>query len=174
MVHLSNTVWRIKSQPSNSAACSDNALCLLVLVAGGLNWGLQVMSSFSIWGCVWKGCFERGIYLKAQIAFEGHGKRLQSWTLGWMLNITQATQVVIMLHLGHNFRSSTCNDSITVHGNLPRKNSKPRIGSSALRLQFGTTAGELRWNYCMMSSNNPTRLHWMLGDLPGQTSFNNP
>ena len=31
-----------------------------------------MMSSFSNWGCVVKGCFERGIYLKGQIAFEGH------------------------------------------------------------------------------------------------------
>ena len=30
-------------------------------------------SSFSIWGCVLKGCFERYI-LKGQIVFEGHMK----------------------------------------------------------------------------------------------------
>ena len=32
MVHVSSTMWRIKHQPSNSISCSDNALCLLVLV----------------------------------------------------------------------------------------------------------------------------------------------
>ena len=33
MVHASNTIWRIKNQPSNSTSCSDNALRLLVLMA---------------------------------------------------------------------------------------------------------------------------------------------
>jgi len=32
MVHASNTMWRIKNQPSNSTSSSDNALRLLVLV----------------------------------------------------------------------------------------------------------------------------------------------
>ena len=41
MVHVSNTMWRIKNQPCNYAACSDSALRLLVLVAGKLYWGLQ-------------------------------------------------------------------------------------------------------------------------------------
>ena len=36
-------------------------LRLLILVMDRLYWGLQVTSSFSIWGCVMKGCFERGI-----------------------------------------------------------------------------------------------------------------
>ena len=40
----------------------DNAFHLLVLVAGRLYWGLQVMSSFPIRGCVLKACFERGIF----------------------------------------------------------------------------------------------------------------
>ena len=56
----------MKGEPSqrqsNSTSCSDNALRLLVLVAGRLYEGLQVTSSFSIWGCVLKGCFERGIF----------------------------------------------------------------------------------------------------------------
>jgi hypothetical protein len=59
-------MWEIKNQPSNSTSCSDNALRLLVLVAGRLYWGLQVTSPFSIWGCVVKGCFERGM-----LSFEG-------------------------------------------------------------------------------------------------------
>jgi hypothetical protein len=65
MIHVSNTMWRIKKQPSNSTSRSDNALCLLVLVTGILRWRLQVMSSFSIWGCVSKGYFERGIFRRA-------------------------------------------------------------------------------------------------------------
>jgi hypothetical protein len=72
MIHVSNTMWRIKNQPSNSTSCNDNALRLSVLVASILYWGLQVTSSFSTWGCVMKDCFERGIYLKGQIMFEGH------------------------------------------------------------------------------------------------------
>ena len=62
MVCVSSTMWSIKNQPSNSTSCSDSALRLLVLVAGRLYWGLQVKSSFSIWGCVMKGWFERGIF----------------------------------------------------------------------------------------------------------------
>ena len=81
MVHVCSIMWRIKNQPSHSISCSDNVLRLLVLMAGRLYWGLQGTSSYSIWGCVLKGCFERGIYiLKGQIAFEGHWW-LQSWTL---------------------------------------------------------------------------------------------
>ena len=47
----------MKNQPSNSTSCSDNALHLLVLVVGILYWGLQVMSSFSSWGCILKDHF---------------------------------------------------------------------------------------------------------------------
>ena len=52
-------------------SCSYNALCLLVLVTGILYWGLQVTSSFSIWGCVLKGCFERGIFCRAKSRLKG-------------------------------------------------------------------------------------------------------
>ena len=45
-----------------------------------INSGLQVTSSFSLWGCVFEGLFWERYILKAQIAFEGHW-RLQSWTL---------------------------------------------------------------------------------------------
>ena len=65
MVHVLSTMWRIKNQPSNSTSFSGNALCLLILVVGRLYWGLQVTSSFSIWGCISKGCFERGIIWRA-------------------------------------------------------------------------------------------------------------
>jgi len=88
MLHVLGTMWRIKNQPSNSNSCSNNALRLLILVAGRLYWRLQVASSFSIWGCVLKGCFERGIIWRADsCSIEGHW-RLQSWTLmdmqeGW-------------------------------------------------------------------------------------------
>jgi hypothetical protein len=66
-----NVRW-IKTQPSNCTSYSDNALHLLVLVTCNFYWEL--------WGCVSKGCFERGIFSKSQIAFEGHW-RLQSRTL---------------------------------------------------------------------------------------------
>ena len=65
MVHVSSIMWRIKKQPSNFTFCSDNALRLLVLVVGKLYWGLQVMSSFSNWGCGLKGYFGRGIFWRA-------------------------------------------------------------------------------------------------------------
>jgi hypothetical protein len=59
---------------------SDNALRLLALVVDILYWGLQVMSSFSIWGCILKGYFDRWYILKGQIMFKWHW-RLQSWAL---------------------------------------------------------------------------------------------
>ena len=80
MVHVSSTMWRTKNQPSNSISCDDNALHLLVLVAGILYREIQVTSPFSIWSCVLNGCFERKKFLNGQIAFEEHW-RLQSWTL---------------------------------------------------------------------------------------------
>jgi hypothetical protein len=51
--------------------CIDNALNLLVLVAGKLYWGLQVKSSFSIRGWGLKGCFERGIFWRAKSHLKG-------------------------------------------------------------------------------------------------------
>jgi hypothetical protein len=36
-----------------------------------LYWGLQVTSSFSICGCVLKGCFERGIFWRAKSRLKG-------------------------------------------------------------------------------------------------------
>jgi hypothetical protein len=72
MVHVSSTMSRIKNQPSNSASWDDNALCLLVLVAGKLYWRLQVTPSFSSWGCVLKGYFERGIiFWRAESRLKG-------------------------------------------------------------------------------------------------------
>ena len=72
MVHVFNTMWRIKNQPSNSTSCSDNTLHLLVLAMGRLCWGLQVTSSpFSIEGCVLKGCFERSIFWRAKSHLKG-------------------------------------------------------------------------------------------------------
>ena len=71
MIHVSSTMWRIKNQPSNSTSCSDNTLRLLVFVMGKLYWGLQVISSFSICGCVLKGCLERGIFWRAKSRLKG-------------------------------------------------------------------------------------------------------
>ena len=71
MVHVSSTMSRVKNQPSNSISCSDNALRLLVLVEGTLYWGLQVTSSFSIRGCVLKGCFEKIIFWRTKLCLKG-------------------------------------------------------------------------------------------------------
>ena len=71
MGHVSSTMWGIKYQPSNSTSCSDNTLRLLVLVVGRLYWGLQVMSSYSIWGCALKGCLEGGIFGRAKSRLKG-------------------------------------------------------------------------------------------------------
>ena len=71
MIHVCNTMWRFKNQPSNSTSCSDNALHLLILVAGRLYWGLQLTSSFPIWGCILKGCFERYIFWRAKSRLKG-------------------------------------------------------------------------------------------------------
>ena len=80
MVHVSSIMWRIKNQPSNFISCSDNAVRLLVLVASILYWGLQVTSSFSIWGCVFKGCFERGIFWRAKSCLKGNEDfNLEHW-----------------------------------------------------------------------------------------------
>ena len=93
VVHVSSTMWEIKNQPSNSTSFSDNALHLLLLVAGILYRGLQVTSSFAIWGCFLKGCFERGIFWRATLYFEGHW-RLQSWT---PLGSTEPSNVHLVL-----------------------------------------------------------------------------
>ena len=64
-VHVSNTMWSIKNQPSNSPSCSDIALRLLVLVVGNLYWGLQSdVFVFNNWGCVLKGCVWERCILK--------------------------------------------------------------------------------------------------------------
>ena len=62
----------IKNQPYDSSSYSDNALRLLVLVAGISYWGLQVTSSFSIWGFRFEGLFCERYVLKGQVTFEGH------------------------------------------------------------------------------------------------------
>ena len=71
MVHNSNTMWRMNNRPSNSTSGSDNALRLLLLVTGKFYWGLQVTSSFSIRGCILKGCFERGIFCLTNSCLKG-------------------------------------------------------------------------------------------------------
>ena len=71
MVHVSSTMRRVNNQPSNSTSCSDNALRLLVFLVGILYRGLQVTSSYSIWGCTLKGCFKRGIFWRAKSHLKG-------------------------------------------------------------------------------------------------------
>jgi hypothetical protein len=73
----------LENQPSNSTSCSDNALCLLVLVASKLYWGLQVRSSFSIWGCIMKGCVEGGMFWRAKSRLKGiEDFNLEHWPFG--------------------------------------------------------------------------------------------
>ena len=80
MVHVPSTLWRIENQPSNSTSCIDNALHLLVLVACRSYRGLQVTSSFSLWSCVLKGCFERGIFGRAKSRSKGiEDSNLERW-----------------------------------------------------------------------------------------------
>ena len=80
MVHVLSTLGRIKNQPSNSTFCIDNALRLLVPVAGRSYRGLQVTSSFSLRSCVLKGCFERGIFGMAKSRLEGiEDSNLERW-----------------------------------------------------------------------------------------------
>ena len=80
MVHTSSTMWRITNQPPNPTSCSDNALRLLVLLTSILYWGLHVMSWFSIWGCVLKGCLERVIFWRAKSCLKGiEDYNLEHW-----------------------------------------------------------------------------------------------
>ena len=90
LVHeLHGTCFRynVKSYESDSISCSDNTLRLLVLVAAILYWGLQVTSSFSIWGRVLKGCFERGIFWRAKSRLKGiEDFNLEHWRVhAWCL-----------------------------------------------------------------------------------------
>ena len=55
----------------------DNALRLLILVAGILCWGLQVTSSYSIWSCVLKGFWKRYILKGIEDC------NLEHWSLGF-------------------------------------------------------------------------------------------
>ena len=104
MAHVSSTMWRIKKQPSNTISCSDNALCLLVLVVGILYWGLQVTSSFSIWSCVLKGCYERIIFWRAK-----------SWTLPVGCYGYLRTLLFLITIQAMPDRHQNCNFSRTIH-----------------------------------------------------------
>ena len=46
-------------------------LHLLIIVVGKSYWGLQMTSSFPIWGCIMKGCIERGIFWRAKSRLKG-------------------------------------------------------------------------------------------------------
>jgi hypothetical protein len=78
---LAHWQWRITNQPSNSTSCSDSALRLWVLVAHKFYWGLQVTTSFLIWGCVLKGYFKRAIFGRAKLHLKGiENFNLEQWT----------------------------------------------------------------------------------------------
>ena len=50
-------------------------------MAGILYWGLQVPSSFSIWGCILKDCFERCIFWRAISCLKGiEDFNLEHWS----------------------------------------------------------------------------------------------
>ena len=54
------------------------------LMAGILYWGHQVKSSFSIWGCILKGCFGRGIFWRAKSRLKGiEDFNLEHWSQLW-------------------------------------------------------------------------------------------
>ena len=71
MVHVFSVMWRIKNQPSNFTSCSDNALRLLVLVAGIVYWGFQVIVFIFNLGCIVKGCFKRGLFWRPKSRLKG-------------------------------------------------------------------------------------------------------
>ena len=96
MVRVSSTMWRIQNQSSNSTSCSDIALRLLVLVVGRLYWGLQVTSSFSIWGCDLECCFERGIFWRTT----SHLKGIEDFNLEHRLDVNWLNFVVIGCYHG--------------------------------------------------------------------------
>jgi hypothetical protein len=66
MLHVSGTMWRIENQPCHSTSCRDNALSLLVLVAGISYRGLQLTtSSFQFGVALWR------VVLREEVYFEG-------------------------------------------------------------------------------------------------------
>jgi hypothetical protein len=67
MIYVSSTMWRVTNQPSNSISCSNNDPTLVDSCGG------QIVSttSFSIRSCVLKGCFERGIFSRANSHLKG-------------------------------------------------------------------------------------------------------
>ena len=78
VVHVLSTMWRIKNQPSNCTSWSDNALRLLVVVAGRVYISRTSSDIFILnLGLRLKGCFLREVY------FEGPNCiwSLQSWKL---------------------------------------------------------------------------------------------
>ena len=93
IIHVSSTMWRDKNQPSNFISCSENALHLLVLDVGILYWGLQVTSSFSIWGCVLKGCFEKCIFWRTKLRLKG----IDDFNLEYCRKIFEHSQSVKIL-----------------------------------------------------------------------------
>ena len=90
MIHVFSIMWRIKNQPSNITSCSDNALRLLVLVAGRLYSGLQVRSSFCNLGLRFEGLFWERYMLKGQSRLKGiedfnlehchKGSQVEAWS----------------------------------------------------------------------------------------------
>ena len=155
MVHVSSTMWRIKNQPSNSTSCSDNALHLLVLVTCNLYWGLQVTSSFSIWGCI----------LKGQITFEGHWRH-QSWTLG--VRFTTASTGWQMLrerfNKEHDIMSVIMSKKI-VHG------LEEMLGFSLTSQKFVRRSNFSR-PFSLVSLSQLQRLDWLIDWLLACTTLN--
>ena len=73
-------MWRNKNQPSIYTSCSDNALRLLVLMAGHIILRTSRDVFIVNLGLRSEGLFWERYILKGQITIEGHW-RLQSWTM---------------------------------------------------------------------------------------------
>ena len=164
-VHVSSRMWRIKNQPSKSTSCRDNALRLLVLLMSILYRGLQVTSSFSIWRCVPKGCFERGIIFQRA---KSHLKGIEDFTLEHWLSCKQARSsytivfshsyhikhhpiVVSRLHTQKEFLKVVHKvDLLTSRGS--RLQAMTLVENLEVRLHLGSPFG---WNWEVGSKHSP-------------------
>ena len=95
MVHVSNTMWRIKNRPSNSTSCSDNALRFVGSCGGHIT--LRTSRDVFVFnlGLHFEGLFWERYVLKGQITFEGYW-RLQSRTLLTKGHFTHEPRAVTM------------------------------------------------------------------------------
>ena len=74
-----------------------SALRLLMLVTCKVYWRLQVTSSFSIRGCIWEGCFGRGIVWRAKSCSKG----IEDFNLGTLSQLSLLIPDSILLTYSH-------------------------------------------------------------------------